>query len=256
MGLYERIKDIASEKGYSINRLEKELGFPRSSIRKYNTNVPGIDKIRRIAEHLDVSPADIMGMPKTTIKTFNPEEVRQMMGIDNDDTDDDENVHTSGVNLGNIALGSRIKQIEKEVSDYSLSSGIVSFKIPVLGRVVAGLPIGAVQEMIGFINIDEDMILEGEHFGLIIRGDSMEPRMRNGDIVVVRKQDDADSEDIVVVLVNSDDAVCKRLKKYPDGSIALMSINPAYEPMFFTAEEVKNLPVNIIGKVREIRSKL
>lgn len=61
MGLYENIKDVAAEKGYSINRLEKELGFPRSSISKYNKNVPSMEKIQKIADFLNVSIADITG---------------------------------------------------------------------------------------------------------------------------------------------------------------------------------------------------
>lgn len=52
MGLYERIKEVANRKGYSINRLEKELGFPRSSISKYNKNVPSMEKIQKIADLL------------------------------------------------------------------------------------------------------------------------------------------------------------------------------------------------------------
>lgn len=64
MGLYERIRDIAKEKGYSINRLEKELGFARSSINKFNTNTPGLDKIRQIAELLGVSVDYLTGEEK------------------------------------------------------------------------------------------------------------------------------------------------------------------------------------------------
>lgn len=55
MGLYEQIRDIAKEKGYSINRLEKELGFARSSINKFNKNKPSTDKIQQIADLLGVS---------------------------------------------------------------------------------------------------------------------------------------------------------------------------------------------------------
>lgn len=55
MGIYERIKEASAEKGYSINRLEKELCLPRSSISKYNRNTPSIDKIKKIADFLDVS---------------------------------------------------------------------------------------------------------------------------------------------------------------------------------------------------------
>ncbi|MCU6700695.1 helix-turn-helix domain-containing protein [Dorea ammoniilytica] len=61
MGLYEQVKEVAKSKGYSINRLEKELGFARSSISKFNKNVPSMEKIKQIADFLDVSVSDIIG---------------------------------------------------------------------------------------------------------------------------------------------------------------------------------------------------
>ena len=60
MGLYERIRDIAKSRGYSINRLEKELGFARSSINKFNKNIPSVDKLQQIADLLGVSLDDLM----------------------------------------------------------------------------------------------------------------------------------------------------------------------------------------------------
>ena len=82
----------------------------------------------------------------------------------------------------------------------------------------------------------------------------MEPDIHDGDTVIVRKQDDAESDEIVIALVNGNDGVCKRLKKYAD-SIALISLNPSYEPMFFSQEEIDNKPVRIVGKVVELRRK-
>ena len=82
----------------------------------------------------------------------------------------------------------------------------------------------------------------------------MEPDIHNGDTVIVRKQDDAESDEIVIALVNGNDGVCKRLKKYTD-SIALVSLNPNYEPMYFNSEEVEEKPVRIVGKVVELRRK-
>lgn len=78
--------------------------------------------------------------------------------------------------------------------------------------------------------------------------------MCNGDIVIVRRQDDAESGEIVIATVNGSDATCKRLRKYRDG-IELISNNPSYEPMFFSNEEIENKPVRIIGKVVELRGK-
>lgn len=133
-------------------------------------------------------------------------------------------------------------------------TAVTSYRIPVLGRVAAGLPIEAQQEILDWEEITGDMALDGEYFALQIKGDSMEPRMKSGDVVIVRQQDDADDGDVVIALVNGNDAVCKRLKKYQDG-IALVSTNPAYEPMYFSGSEIDETPVRIIGKVRELRAK-
>ena len=126
--------------------------------------------------------------------------------------------------------------------------------IPVLGRVAAGIPLTAAEYIIDTEEISQAMASDGEYFGLQVKGDSMEPRIKNGDVVIVRKQSDADDGDLVIALVNGDDAVVKRLKKYKDG-IALISSNPIYEPMFFSKSEIDEKPVEIIGKVKELRAK-
>lgn len=127
-------------------------------------------------------------------------------------------------------------------------------RIPVLGRVAAGIPIDAIEDVLDWEEISEDMSKTGEFFGLRIRGDSMQPRIIEGDVVIVRCQPDAESGDVVIVQVNGDAATCKRLSKHPSG-ISLISFNPAYEPMVYTNEEIESLPVTIIGKVVENRQK-
>ncbi len=126
--------------------------------------------------------------------------------------------------------------------------------INVLGRVAAGAPIEAIENIIDTEEIDDEMASTGDFFGLQIHGDSMEPRMNDGDVVIVRQQDDAESGDIVIALVNGSDATCKRLKKYADG-IMLLSINPKYDPMVFSYEDIIEKPVKILGKVVELRAK-
>lgn len=133
----------------------------------------------------------------------------------------------------------------------SRSSGV---KINVLGRVAAGIPIEAVEEIIDQEEITEELARTGSFFGLQIKGNSMEPRICEGDVVIVRQQDDAESGDVVIALINGDDAVCKRLRKYRDG-IELISNNPSYEPMYFDNDEILKKPVRIIGKVIELRGK-
>lgn len=139
-------------------------------------------------------------------------------------------------------------------SSISTSRKLPAVKINVLGRVAAGIPIEAVEEVIDQEEITEELARTGSFFGLQIKGNSMEPRICEGDVVIVRQQDDAESGDVVIALINGDDAVCKRLRKYRDG-IELISNNPSYEPMYFDNEEIEKKPVRIIGKVIELRGK-
>ena len=127
-------------------------------------------------------------------------------------------------------------------------------KIPVLGQVAAGVPISAVEDILDYEEIPATWKTQGEFFALKIKGDSMEPRMISGDVVIVRQQSTAESGDTVVVLVNGDSATCKRLEK-TDSGIMLVSTNIKYPPLFFTPKEVDSLPVTILGKVVELRQK-
>lgn len=145
---------------------------------------------------------------------------------------------------------SKADLVEKRNST-STKSGVT---INVLGRVAAGIPIDCVEEIIDTEEITQDMASTGEFFGLQIHGDSMEPRMKDGDVVIVRQQDDAETDNIVIAVVNGNEATCKRLKKYAEG-IALISTNPSYEPMYFSNKEIAEKPVRIIGVVKELRAK-
>ena len=126
--------------------------------------------------------------------------------------------------------------------------------INVLGRVAAGIPIEAIENIIDTEEITEELARTGNFFGLQIHGDSMMPNICDGDIVIVRQQEDAETGDIVIATVNGTDATCKRLRKYRDG-IELIANNPTYEPLDFSMQEIIEKPVKIIGKVVELRRK-
>lgn len=127
-------------------------------------------------------------------------------------------------------------------------------KIPVLGIVPAGVPIEAVQEVLDYEEITPEMARHGDFFALQIKGDSMAPELRDGDIVIIRQQPDISSGDIGVVMVNSEDATVKRVIKHDNG-ISIVPINPLYAPQYFSNEEIDSLPVRIIGAVVECRRK-
>lgn len=137
----------------------------------------------------------------------------------------------------------------------NLNTNKSAVSINVLGRVAAGTPLNAIEEIIDTEEITEDLAKTGSFFALKIKGDSMEPRIYDGDVVIVRQQNDAENGDIVIAMVNGDDAVCKRLKKYA-GGIALISLNSKYEPMMFSEKDISDKPVKILGKVIELRGKL
>lgn len=127
-------------------------------------------------------------------------------------------------------------------------------RIPVLGKVAAGLPISAVEDVLDWEEIPERLANTGEFFGLKIQGDSMEPRIYDGDVVIVKRQSDAESGSIVIAQVNGDEAFCKKLIKEESG-IILQSLNQSYTPFFFTNKEIEEKPVVILGRVVELRGK-
>ncbi len=157
--------------------------------------------------------------------------------------------------IDKIELMANYFGIEKsDLVEERTKSQRAGISINVLGRVAAGIPINAITEIIDTEEISEDIAKTGDFFALKIKGDSMEPRIVDGDVVIVKQQEDAENGDTVIALVNGDDAVCKRLRKYRDG-LELISNNPAYAPMFFDKETIETKPVRIIGKVIELRGK-
>lgn len=143
-----------------------------------------------------------------------------------------------------------------DTSKNNPSSPVRAIKIPVLGTVVAGVPIEAIENVIGYEDITPAMAATGDFFALKIKGQSMEPRICEGDLVVVRKQADIESGDTAIVLVNGNEATVKKVKKTKEG-ITLVANNIAvYTPHFYSNREIEELPVQVIGKVVELRGKL
>ena len=128
-------------------------------------------------------------------------------------------------------------------------------KVPVFGRVAAGIPMEAIEDVDDYEEISQELAASGEFVALRIHGRSMEPRMLEGDVVIVRLQPMVEDGEIAIVMVGQEEATCKKIKKTPQG-VMLLSINPVYEPMFYTNGEIESLPIRILGKVVELRGKL
>lgn len=129
---------------------------------------------------------------------------------------------------------------KEEMSNARLTIPEVS-KIPILGKVAAGVPIYAQEDVIGSVMVDDPEGL----FALRVKGDSMSPRIMDGDLVIVKAQDSAEEGDLVIALVG-DEATCKILKRSAWG-VSLVPFNPAYQPFIFAGGETDEL--KILGKV-------
>ncbi|WP_278743190.1 LexA family protein [Mitsuokella jalaludinii] len=154
-----------------------------------------------------------------------------------------------------VVMFVRKRLIDKILGDLSRIPNMVSidahtFRVPIVGRVAAGRPIVADEEIVGYEYIDKKYSKDGhEYFGLRIVGKSMEPTIMDGDIVIVRRQNYVENGEIAIVLIDGEEATAKEVKESADG-ITLIGHNTAvYTPHFYSAQEVKNLPVQIIGRV-------
>ena len=130
-----------------------------------------------------------------------------------------------------------------------------SFRIPVLGKVAAGIPINAIVDIEDYEEIHKDMADRAEYFALRIHGESMEPKFSDGDVVIVKRQDNVESGEIAVVIVNGTDATVKRVMKQENGIMLVATNQSVFPPKFYDNKAIEELPVRIIGKVVELRAK-
>lgn len=224
--MYERFEQLLLEKAISAYKVSKETGISTATLTSWKQGkyTPKPDKLQKIADYFGVQIDWLTGDSEYKTK-------KEMFDAWDTMYNKDEN------------LAEKVRKIEKGI------------RIPVLGNVAAGVPIEVMEDVLDWEEIPEDMASKGEHFGLKIKGDSMSPRILEGDVVIVRSQSDANSGDIVIAKVNGDDVCCKKLIKYDNG-INLISFNPMYEPMYFSANDIQSKPVNIIDIVVELRGKI
>ena len=122
---------------------------------------------------------------------------------------------------------------------------------PIVGRVVAGTPIFAQENIEGMVEINE-RDSKGVMFALKAIGRSMEPRIQEGDLLIIHKQDDVESGDMAVILINGE-ATVKQVKKQAGGIMLIGFNQDVYEPHFYSNKQIEQLPIRIMGKVVESR---
>lgn len=134
------------------------------------------------------------------------------------------------------------------------NNDIAVSKIPILGTVKAGYDWLAEENIVDYITLKENIPNVGEYYALRITGDSMLPLLAEGDLVIVHDQDDVESGQTAVVLINGEEATVKKVVKTKEG-IELHAMNPYYPVKKFTFEDMQKIPVKIIGRVKEAKIK-
>lgn len=126
-------------------------------------------------------------------------------------------------------------------------------RIPIFSKIPAGIPIELIEDVIDYEELDPKMFTgDKEYFGVRVSGDSMYPEYRDKDILIVQKTSDCESGQDCIVMINGNDGTFKRVKKTEEG-IILQPLNPNYEIKFYSNKEIEELPIKIIGIVKEIR---
>ncbi len=212
-----RLKELRKEFGLTQSQIGAKIGISQQGYASYENgkNKPDAYTLLKISEIYNVS-------------------INYLLGISDDKNEISNNLFNSNLSPmpAPLTYGTKIK---------------------VLGSVPAGVPVEAVECIIDEIDISHEMANdEYEYLGLLVSGDSMFPEYLDGDIVIIRKQSTAETGDDVVAYVNGFDATLKRLQRMTNG-IRLKAVNPQYESKFYTNEEIKNLPISILGVVVEMR---
>lgn len=145
------------------------------------------------------------------------------------------------------------EKIDKNIQCIDKKEDNNSAVVLIYGTIPAGVPMECIEDIIDTEEIPVDMLKGGkQYFGLKIKGDSMYPEYLDGDTLILLKQDDCESGEDAVVMVNGNDGTFKRVFKNENG-IILQPLNSSYQPMIYTNEQIENLPIRIIGKVVELR---
>ena len=221
----EKLKALRKSKNMSQAKLSKELGVTQQAVGRWekDLNMPDLETLVKIANYFHVT-VDYLADRHGLLPGLQKDNAPEIEGIASQILDNQEKIRRG-------------------------------IRIPVLGTIVAGVPVDANEEILGWEEITESMAAQGEFFALRVRGRSMEPRLVEGDTVIIKKEPDVESGRVAVVLVGREEATLKQVKKAPDG-ITLIGYNAlVYEPHFYSNTEIEEMPIQILGEVVELRRK-
>lgn len=222
--MYERIKELAKERGITINSLESELGFSRGSLSKIDKNKPSVERLIKLADFFKVQVDYLTG---------------------------DSQYRTKSEWLNELDNKVDINKIREDMllERYGLQP-IDIHKIPLLGSVACGEPIFASEDRELYVEVGTNIKAD---YCLTAKGDSMiNARINDGDIVFIQRTDSINNGEIGVVLIDND-VTLKRIYYYPnDNKLVLQAENSKYEPMVYLNNELDK--IRIIGKAIAFQS--
>lgn len=241
MLLGEIIKKYRTEHQMSLQDFADLIGTSRSYIYMLEKNInpstqkpisPSIETLKSLAKAMNMELDYLLKQLNNEQNIYLDENEYQKQFSENSPT----NIYEQLKNIGTM---------------YVSNTDMV--KIPILGVVKAGYDYLAQENWIGSVDVEKNIISDGsEYFALKVVGDSMSPVLIQDDIVVIKKQNNFENGDIVVAIVNGNEATIKKGKK-TDSSITLQPLNPSYDPLVFTYDEVKSIPVTIVGIVKQLK---
>ncbi len=235
-----QIKYFRKKKGYTLKKLGEAIGVSEATAQRYESGhikrIP-YEQIEKMAALLGCAPEQLIGWEKSGAQGAYEGEGKTVSLSP-----------SSSSSFSSLPLSS--------LSASPLPKGAFTLettrRIPVLGRVAAGLPMVAEQQVEEYISVDYPE--DGAYFGLLVRGDSMDAAgIASGDVVVVRIQDTVENGDIAVVMVDGGNGTVKRFRR--EGSIVVLlpqSRNPDHHPQIYN---LKDTTLRIAGKVVEVRKR-
>lgn len=240
----DNIKRLCKKRGMTISALEKILGFSNYAIAKWDKSTPKIDSVKKVADFFGVSVDYLLMEPETgealssAVTNVAEQMAKEQRHSQRRESDNDadlilEELSTILKNYGGTQLAPETR------------------KIPIVSTIKCGDNGIAYEDIDGYIMVDES--LHGDLLVLRTQGESMvDAGINEGDLAIIRIQDDIESGEIAAALIDGEEATLKRVVKLPIG-IALEGANPSYKTRYFTGNDVNR--VRIIGKLVEVRKR-
>lgn len=244
----ERLKELRKKHNITQGKLAKILNVKNTTISNYEAgrSYPDFDTLTKIADYFGVSVDYLIGRIDTEYPIIEKVDV----------VEEDKEYGIPDTEIEKLR-----DSFQKALIEFIQNSDITNViipkgykKVPIVGRIRAGEPILAEENIEGYTIVDEEDVRGGDYFFLRVEGDSMiNARIMDGDYVFVRRQPDVENGEIAVVRINGEEATVKRVHKVND-NIILEPANPKYKPIVFTKKDLQEGKLEIIGKVVYIKA--